>query len=660
MQIEPAAARLIKVLRQMAQESQAALEAGAKGDEGETRTAVDKIRRLQAKLNNIDETVRNKINDQTAELKADVQDDLSIIKSAEPFIKSWCQRYRDLVSFEILQKTEEGRQAILDYALPLDWNFGTDVFIIFGDDEVVFSGALKKRGQLRILAVGLVQDIHFEGDLFCAMDEGQIRDYFSKLKPPKPTRLAMLSTKNKTDFQKQWDIVKHGFTLSMSNSHTAELYGNSWLMQGLANLPSIARSMNMAALKAALNGLPMVIVSPGPSLDKNIHQIKEIKGRAVIMAAAQCAKALDAAGIVPDFIAVADPNNLVYFLDGVDVSQVEGLIVGVSCHPGFYSKPFKHIITFNANANIDAWISDIFGDTLPISAAGSVSIDCLYFAKYIGSSHIIMVGLDLALSDGHTYSNFSANATSKVLIDSKTKTLSFINVPEEMEHVFLAKGSASEDTIEPALELPGYYGGEVITRPNYHLFHGEIVEIARVEQLSDKPTPLINSTEGGAYIPGFEHITLSNAIDKYLGEIRFDIASRVAKAYQSLDVSKREQQLENIKLKMIRQIENVLRIVYQCKELSKSSKLNQINKLNKLEKKLINEIREMPYLSLPNGKQTKIAMEMSGDASDINETNDVANYIYNAIEVTSTQILHLLREGDRQRRAISQNLGRNK
>ena len=648
MQIDPSATRLIKVLSQMARASQAALAAGANGNEDETRTSVDKLRRLQAKLNNIDNTVRIQLNDLPPDLQAGVQEDLSKIKSAEPFIKNWCQRYRDLISFEILQKTEEGRQAILDYALPLDWNFDTDVFLLFGDREIGFSEDLKKRGQKRILSVAVAKCSSFDGNIFCAHDENQIREYFSKLKLPKPTRVAMVSNKNKTDFQKQWDIVKHGLTLSMSNSHTSELYGNSWLMQGLANLPSIARSMNMAALKTALNGLPMVIVSPGPSLDKNIHQLKEIKGRAVIMAAAQCAKALYAAGIVPDFIAVADPNNLVYFLDGVDVSQVEGLIVGVSCHPGFYTKPFKHIITFNANANIDAWISDIFNDTLPISAAGSISIDCLYFAKYIGCSHIIMVGLDLALSDGNTYSNFSANAASKVLIDSKTKTLSFINVPEEMEEVFLAKGSASEDTIEPALELPGYYGGEVITRPNYHLFHREIVEIARAEQLLDKPTPLINSTEGGAYIPGFEHVSLNTSIEKYLGETSFDIASQVAKAYQSLDVSKREEQLKNTKLKMERQIRNVLRLVNKCKDLSQPSKLNQTDKLNKLEKKLIHEIRAMPYLSLPNGKQTKMAMEMSGDASNINEANGVANYIYQAIENTSHDILELLRGDDKK------------
>jgi hypothetical protein len=120
----------------------------------------------------------------------------------------------------------------------------------------------------------------------------------------------------------------------------------------------------------------------------------------------------------------------------------------------------------------------------------------------------------------------------------------------------------------------------------------------------------------------------------------------VAKAHRTLDFSKREQQLEIIIVKMIRQIGNVLDLVYQCKELSRSSKLNQINKLNRLEKKLINEIREMPYLSLPNGKQIKMAMEILGDASNINETNGAANYIYHVIQVTSEQVLTILLAND--------------
>ncbi len=643
MHIDPAAARLLKVLSHMAQASQAALVAGSAGDEEATRSATDQLRRLQSKLNNIDSSVRNTLNGLPPEYQASVQLDVSNIRKAEPFVQKWCQRYRDLVSPEILSQSEDGRQGLLDYSLPLDWNFDADLFVLFGDDEVILADALKKRGQNRILALAVNDSFHSPVDLVCPHDEVQIRDFFSNIRPPLPMRVAMLNVQHKKTYQKQWDIANQALTLCMSNSHTSELYGKSWLTQGLVNLPHIARGMNMAALKQALQGMPIIIVSPGPSLDKNIHWLQEAKGRAVIIAAAQCARALAAAAIVPDFIAVADPNNLVYFLDGVDVTQVKGLITGVSCHPGFYAKPFPHIFTFNANATIDAWISDIFGDTLPISAAGSVSIDCLYIAKFVRASHIIMVGLDLALSNGQTYSTTSANATSKVLLDPKTKTLSFTNVPQEMEQVFLAKGASSEDTVEPALTLPGYYGGEVITRPNYHLFHGELVEIARLEQALDSPTPLVNCTEGGAYIPGFEHIALKEAIDKYLPRSILDIDNGINNAKKSMDYAARTSQLAEATKKMTEKIQNVLKLVEQCTALSKPGKSKDIKKLNKAERKLINEVRTMPYLSIPNGKQTKIALEMSADATDLDETNGVANFIYQTIHNTGSEILSKLR-----------------
>ena len=186
MQIDPAAARLMRVLAQMAQASEEALKAGASGDDNKTRTASDTLRRLQAKLNNIDGTTRSKINELSSDLKTSVQENINRIKSAEPFIKYWCQRYRNLISFEILQKTAEGRQGIIDYALPLDWNFDTDVLILFGNEELAFIEELKKRGQIRILAVAVTQSKLLAGEIFYTNDKSQIRDYFSQIKPPKP------------------------------------------------------------------------------------------------------------------------------------------------------------------------------------------------------------------------------------------------------------------------------------------------------------------------------------------------------------------------------------------------------------------------------------------------------------------------------------------
>jgi hypothetical protein len=479
MELDAATGRLIKILGQMAQASQDALQAGIAGDEPGTRQAVDRLRLLQAKLGTVDLVARTVLDKLPENQQRPLREVLGHIQAAEAFVRTWTKRYQGIAEFEELSNSSEGRHAILDYTLPLDWHFEGDVFLLFDESDLGFLSELVERGQKRILFVGTEPTLAGqEGKMHKASSATDLRSYFMKLTSPAPVRLSFLAPRGANDRDVIWHDVKHAFTLAHSNYHTSKVLGGAWMTQGLQNLDAIAKSANLAALKPSLKGLPIVIISPGPSLDKNIHLLKGLKGRAILMAAAQCARALQAADVVPDFLVVADPGDLVYFLDGVDTSEIDALIIGVSSHPDFYKKKFKHIVTFNANSTVDAWISNIFGDTHAISTAGSVSIDCFFFAKYFECSHILMVGLDLALSEGKAYSNKSANSESTVTIDAATNTLSFSNVPQTMERIFLAKGANSEDTVETVLTLPGYYGGTVQTRPNYHLFHGEFVVFA--------------------------------------------------------------------------------------------------------------------------------------------------------------------------------------
>lgn len=645
MEIDAAASRLIKLLAHMAQQSQAALAAASIGDEIRTRQAVDALRLLQAKLGTIDQDVRDRMGSIPAQQQERVRQHLSQIQGAKNFVQSWCKRYQGIGHSEELSRSTEGRHAILDYTLPLDWHFQGDVFILFDRAELAFVPELSARGQERILLVDRQSDVDLMGqtNVTQAPNALAIRDYFMKLGNPAPVRLAFLNPQSQDQESQTWKDIKHAFTLSVSNYHTSAVLGNAWMTQGLANLQSVALSTNMAALKPQLKGYPIVIISPGPSLDKNIHLLKALKGRAILMAAAQCARALQAADVVPDFIVVADPNNLVYFLDGMDTTKIDALIVGVSSHPDFYKLGFKNIITFNANAKIDAWISDIFGDTLPISAAGSVSIDCFFFAKYLECSHIIMVGLDLALSGEKVYSSHSANNEANVIVNAADNTLTFSNVPSQMERVFLAKGGNSEDAVETLLTLPGYYGGTVQTRPNYHLFHREFVELAKQEAAQTQPIPLINSTEGGAFIEGFRHISLETAIEEFLPKKVVKFSEKIENAVQSMDKELRNDQYQKAKSRLVKSIENSLGLVTQCKALAIKAKLTpkQLARLNKTEKQLIQSVREIPFISLPNIEQIKKVMEISGDASTIKEANKVAALIYETIEVTGENALRI-------------------
>lgn len=649
MEMDAATGRLIKILGQMGQASQAALRAGVDGHEPETRLAVDRLRLLKAKLGAIDQAALKVLDHLPESHQRPLRDSFGHIQAAEAFVRTWSKRYQNVGNFEQLSKSAEGRQGILDYTLPLEWNFGGDIFILFNETDLLFVTHLLERGQKRILFIG--KDTPPEclaGRIETASSATDLRSYFMKLGSPLPVRLSHIAPQDATDRETIWHDIKHAFTLARSNYHTSKVLGNAWMTQGLQNLDAIARSANLAALKPSLKGMPIIIISPGPSLDKNIHLLKELKGRAILMAAAQCAGALQNAGVVPDFLVVADPGNLVYFLDGVDTSQIEALIVGVSSHPDFYKRKFKHIVTFNANATIDSWISNIFGDTNTISTAGSVSIDCFFFAKYFECSHIIMVGLDLALSEGKTYSEGSANSESIANIDADTNTLTFTNVPEAMERIFLAKGASSEDTVETVLTLPGYYGGTVKTRPNYHLFHGEFVAIAKNEATLDKPRPIVNCTEGGAYIEGFEHIALQDAIEKYIPASKQDLSTKIDDACNSINYKNRLAQCAEAKKRIKHNIEEIISHISECRYFTAKKKLTskQVTQLTKVEKKLIQSLSKTPFISLPNVEQVKKSIEMSNDATTVAENNKIAVYIYNTIESTCQEVLETLNKFD--------------
>lgn len=645
MELDAETDRLIKILGQMGRASQDALRSGIDGDETSTRKAVDQLRLLKAKLGTVDQRVREVLDKLPEKQQRPLRESLGQVSAAEQFVRTWSKRYQGIIDAEELRKSSEGRHAILDYTLPMDWNFEGDIFIVFDDSELIFASELIQRGQQRILYVGKEKSTSNE---FLNVEQANtataLRSYFLKLTNPVPVRLSFIAPRDEQDRENIWQEVRHAFTLAHSNFHTHKVLGSAWMTQGLKNLDAIAKSANLAALKPALKGLPIIIISPGPSLDKNIHLLKALKGRVILMAAAQCARALHAAQVVPDFIVVADPGNLGYFLEEFNTKQVEGLIAGVSCHPDFFKKPFKNTVVFNANSTLDAWLSDIFGDTLAISAAGSVSIDCFFIAKYWECSHILMVGLDLALSQGRAYSQQSANSEAEIFIDEEKQTLKFSNLSHNMREIFTAQGKTASDDCETLKTLPGYFGGTVYTRPNYHLFHGEFEVLAQHEQTLSAPTPLINCTEGGAFIKGFEHISLSDAIERYISLEDKNIAAKVDFACSAVDREKRLLQAHNAKINILKNTQETRRLVKECQVLSRpgKNKATQLNKLKTKERELINSIKRTPYISLPNVDLVKKAMELASDATDINETNLVARYIYSSVEATCKEVQQII------------------
>lgn len=646
MNLDASVTRLVKLIGLQAQACKSALECAVAQDEPGTREAVDALRVWRAKAHAVPEQASAQLHLLSAQAQTDIQNDLSQIQQAQGFISAWCERYLGLAGFEQLRTSKAGRDAYLDQALPTAWDFGRDIVVFTSPDEFEFAEALRERGQKRIVAAVTCPPgyAHLPEEVVVADTTELLQNYFQHLGTPFAARAAGLKKPDTPGENEIWARVQHAFTVFLSNQKAARTFGNLWLTQGLQNLPSIADSAPLYALANALAGLPFIIIAPGPSLDKNIALLKPLKGRAVLMAAAQCAPALHKAGITPDFLVVIDPGDLVYFLDGVDTSQIDALLVGVSCNPGFFAKKFKNRIVFNANADADRWISQLFQETTGLSSSGSVSLASLHIAKYLKCGPIILVGQDLALSEGKQYSEHCANGETTPVFDADGKTLTFSNISAKHEKIFESTGTASHDTIESVMHLPGYYGGVVRTRRNYHQFHGEFEQFAQQENTGPQARALLNCTEGGAFIHGFAHIPLAQAIEKYVPPGNVGISARIGAICASTNTAARTLHIKNKLQSMKSDLQDAIRLAKQCLHIVSQNQASTSSnaKLNQLEKTLVRLMTRIPAMALPNQQHIQQALALSSDATTATENNGAAKILYQSIVQTGTEILPLL------------------
>jgi len=64
------------------------------------------------------------------------------------------------------------------------------------------------------------------------------------------------------------------------------------------------------------------------------------------------------------------------------------------------------------------------------------------------------------------------------------------------------------------IEVPGFFGGTVLTRNSYEYQIKRCSELALEWEAQQIDLNLVNATEGGAYISGFKHMTLDAFIDQ--------------------------------------------------------------------------------------------------------------------------------------------------
>jgi hypothetical protein len=224
----------------------------------------------------------------------------------------------------------------------------------------------------------------------------------------------------------------------------------------IACLPYVIRHRGVVELKGMFKDKPAVLVSTGPSLAKNIHNLIGMEDKVVIIAVGQALRVLLAYGIRPDFICTVDFGevNMGHFRGLMD-SDVPLVTVNRAYAPLLKAWQGPKFISSTPVPGFENMATGILTEKGTIPAGGSVAHLCFGLAQLLECNPIIFIGQDLAL--GETSHIAQADAMGEVKI-SKDGQLIW-KVKDHRCSLHGEKGYS----MGPITQVPGYYGAPVLT-----------------------------------------------------------------------------------------------------------------------------------------------------------------------------------------------------
>ncbi|MBN2479864.1 MAG: motility associated factor glycosyltransferase family protein [Parachlamydiales bacterium] len=270
-----------------------------------------------------------------------------------------------------------------------------------------------------------------------------------------------------------FNFFQNGLNLS---SYPFADFGELFFKNIYNNLLNVNKFCLLQSLKGKFKNIPAIIVGSGPSLDKNINFLKNVKTKAFVFAANSCVKKLKNNNIDIDFFGGVDPS--------VIYEEVDNNCCFLYQNQTFYKNLQKCL---NQTTNIllpdcglfelEKFMNDQLKLTQNIDFEGgwNVSTVLIQTAHILGCSPIVLVGHDLCYKD-----------------KKYAKSL------EVKNDGFSVKDTQDRD------------GNSVKIQDDWIMAKNWIEKFHR-----KKINMIINATEGGINLEGIKNITLTDVLKNF-------------------------------------------------------------------------------------------------------------------------------------------------
>lgn len=336
--------------------------------------------------------------------------------------------------------------------------------------------------------------------------------------------------------------------------NTAAYHSRHFFSSSINNLKYILKSTELSNLKDLYKGRTAVIVSAGPSLEKNINLLKEYKQKCIIITGGRTLKSLLDIGVVPDFVCTVDPDVPAFDVMRGTFECTAPMLFSELTYNGVLENYKGKKVFFSEMSTTTVTEGLIDTKCVNLFQGGSVAHTCTALGIYLGCENIIFIGQDLAYTNDKTHADIAGDN------EAFNPNITFVK---------------------------DIYGNDVKT--SMVLDYYRIALQKEIKFFGDKYN-FINSTEGGANIEGTKVIPLRESLNNLTGEIidkdKINIILNENKIENNISQEELVKRLNNVleKFKTIK--EELPKGVKICNEILGNLEGIDDNKINKLNKKL--------------------------------------------------------------------------
>jgi tetratricopeptide (TPR) repeat protein len=345
-------------------------------------------------------------------------------------------------------------------------------------------------------------------------------------------------------------------------------------------------------------------------LEKDLHLLPLIKGRAVIIAVDTVLPVLLKNGIKPHFVTTIDPQELVFEKIADALPEVTSDIHLISTISGFpkipKTFPGGQIFWVFSAKPVEAWLSRLLGCEILTAGAGTVAHLNLLAAVFMKCSPIIFIGQDLAHSRSRSH-------VPGVSLTAQNKTKEMLKKNKDIQWVKGVDGKPVP-TDRAFMDMKHYF--------------------ERI--ISENPGHYINATSKGVHIEGTTVLSFTETLKRYALKQYF-ISDQMKVLSQKRSLSKKELFM-NTCADLISDIEVVR---------------SQILKYNKMLSKTIKQVHKLAG----SGQQVRCFRDLPAILQkSIQKIDEQSNKIDKAPkiwELVQELTMEALRDSERQKQMIS-------